>query len=160
MLQRAQRKRRGGGAGGFTLLEVLVGLALFAWAAVVLGAAYVNVLNSYRIIGEHGEFDQDLRVVRSHLLLEPDLEKAEEGGEVRLPGERVAQWHAEVEPAQVADLFHVLFACEIRAPEREEPFSFEQRLTLLRPSWSDPIERDAILEESRQRLEQWRRNWP
>ena len=31
---------------GFTLLEVLMALLIFALAAAVLGAAYVNVLNS------------------------------------------------------------------------------------------------------------------
>ena len=35
---------------GFTLVEVLVALAIFALGAVVLGSAYLNVLNSYEAV--------------------------------------------------------------------------------------------------------------
>jgi prepilin-type N-terminal cleavage/methylation domain-containing protein len=34
----------------FTLLEVLIALAIFALAAVVLGATYVNALNAYEAV--------------------------------------------------------------------------------------------------------------
>ena len=35
---------------GFTLVEVLVALCIFAMAAVVLGSAYVNVLTGYEVV--------------------------------------------------------------------------------------------------------------
>ena len=35
---------------GFTLLEVLVGIAILAMAAVVLGAAYVNTLGAHEAV--------------------------------------------------------------------------------------------------------------
>ena len=39
---------------GFTLIEVLVSLAIFALAAVVLSVAYLNIIGSYRAMaGRH-----------------------------------------------------------------------------------------------------------
>ena len=37
-------------AAGFSLLEVLVALMIFALSAIVLGSTYVNILNSYEAV--------------------------------------------------------------------------------------------------------------
>src|SRR5688500_13870574 len=49
---------------GFTLVEVLVALCIFAMAAVVLGASYLNVLNSYEIVSRGMQVNEDFAFAR------------------------------------------------------------------------------------------------
>jgi len=136
----------------FTLIEVLVALAIFALAAVVLGAAYVNVLTSYDAVSRRSEHEQELRLVRAVVLAEPDRTVVEQGGPFPLPDGRTAQWTATVEEAAVADLFRVKFRCEIAEPGRTEPWVREEEFSLLRPTWSDPAARDRLRQQSQQKL--------
>jgi general secretion pathway protein I len=134
----------------FTLLEVLVALAIFAVAAVVLGATYVNVLANYSAAAARQEHEQDLRFVRVPLLSEPDRRKAEAGGELALSAGGTARWTAAVAETRVADLFRVHWRCEIRTTSL--PWVREENFLLLRPTWSDPAAREKLREASRQRL--------
>jgi general secretion pathway protein I len=138
---------------GFTLIEVLVALAIFALAAVVLGGAYVNVLTSYDAVSRRQEHEQDLRLVRALVLAEPDRKIVEEGGTLTLPGNRTAAWTAQLEETTVADLFRVAFRCEIRDSGSGAPWEREEVFLLLRPTWSDPAERDRLRQESLKRLQ-------
>jgi general secretion pathway protein I len=140
-------------ARAFTLIEVLVALAIFALAAVVLGAAYVNILTSYDAVARRQEHEQDLRLVRAAILTEPDRTQLTPGGDLRLPGNRSAHWAVRIEPAAVADLFRVTLRTEIREPERNEPWVREETFQLLRPTWSDGAERDRLRADSLRRLE-------
>jgi general secretion pathway protein I len=137
----------------FTLIEVLVSLAIFALAAVVLGATYVNVLTGYAAVAQRNAHDQDLRLVRAVVLGEPDRKKAEAGGDQTLPGNRTAHWEAKIEEAGVADLFRLQFRCEIRDPAQPQSWAGEETFLLLRPTWSDPAARDRLREAARARLE-------
>ena len=136
----------------FTLIEVLVSLAIFAGAAVVLGATYVNVLSSYDAVARRSEHEEDVAFVRSAVLEEPDRKTVEQGGDFTLPGNRTAHWEATVTEAAVADLFQVHFHCEIREPARSQPWVREETFMLLRPTWSDPTIRDNLRQNSRDRL--------
>lgn len=140
----------------FTLIEVLVSLAIFALAAVVLGTTYVNVLTGYEAVAKRNEHEQDLRLVRAALLGEPDRKKAEAGGELALPDNRVARWEAKIEESEVADLFQIGFRCEIRDPVSSQPWVRTESFRLLRPTWSDPATRDKLRQASRERLEKSR----
>ena len=142
----------------FTLIEVLVSLAIFALAAVVLGATYLNVLTGYAAVAQRNGHDQDLRLVRTVVLAEPERKKAEAGGEVALPGNRTAHWEAKIEEADVADLFSVRWRCEIRDPAQPQSWTQEESFLLLRPTWSDPAVRDRLREAARTKLETGRRN--
>ena len=134
----------------FTLLEVLVALTIFAVAAVVLGATYVNVLANYTAAAARHEHAQDLRFVRVPLLNEPDRRKTEAGGELALPSGGTARWSATVAETTVADLFRVRWRCEIRTGGL--PWVREETFLLLRPTWSDPAAREKLRAASRQRL--------
>jgi general secretion pathway protein I len=137
----------------FTLIEVLVSLAIFALAAVILGATYVNVLTSYAAVAKLNAHEQDLRFVRGTILLgEPDRKEIEKGGELALPDNRRARWEAEIEETTVADLFRVKLRCEVSDPARGEPWKGEENFLLLRPTWSDPAVRDRLRQESQARL--------
>ena len=136
----------------FTLLEVLVSLAIFALAAVVLGATYVNALNAYGTAARHDEYAEDLRFVRAALLTEPDRDKAAAGGDLDLGDNKRAHWTADITPTGTADLFTVVWHCEINDPARREPYRAAQTLLLLRPTWSDPVERSKLLDQAKERI--------
>jgi general secretion pathway protein I len=137
----------------FTLLEVLVALAIFALGAVVLGSAYLNVLNSYEAVSRGRQVSEDFAFARHLVLTEPDRLKLEQGGEFETANGRRARWTVEIESTTLADLFKVAFTCEIPDPTRIEPDKQVQTFVLLRPTWSiDAMERSKLKEETKTRI--------
>lgn len=136
----------------FTLIEVLVSLAIFALAAVVLSVAYLNIIGSYRSLGAQHQSDEDWKLLRAVVLTEPELAKVEEGGRIALPDGRQLNWKAEVEATNVADLFLLTLEAEVPASGDTEQWQQRQVLHLLRPGWSVPAEREELREKTRQRI--------
>jgi len=136
----------------FTLLEVLVALAIFALAAVVLGATYVNALNAYEAASRRNEYDQDLRFVRMAVLTQSDRDKVEEGGQMDLGDNKRATWQADIASTGTVDLFAVTWTCTITDPARPQPYKVSQTFMLLRPTWSDPVERSQLLADAKDRI--------
>lgn len=141
---------------GFTLIEVLVSLAVFALAAVVLSAAYLNVLSSYQAAARRQQSDEDWRWVRAAVLTEPERVKLEQGGQVALPGGRNVPWTVEIEPTEIADLFTVVLRASFEQPPQGEAAEREEKFMVLRPGWSDPAERDKLRAATKARLEEGR----
>jgi len=137
---------------GFTLLEVLVALAIFALAAVVLGATYVNALNAYEAASRRNQYDEDLRFVRTAVLTQSDRDKVEEGGQVDLGNNRRATWQADIASTGTADLFAVTWTCTITDAAKPEPYKRTQTFMLLRPTWSDAVERSQLLADAKDRI--------
>lgn len=137
---------------GFTLIEVLVSLAIFALAAVVLSVAYLNIIGSYRTASSHQQSEEDWKLLRAVVLTEADPKKVEEGGRISLPGGRQLTWTAKIEPTEVADLFKLTLEADAPAAGSTEAWKHQQVLHLLRPGWSDPAERDRLREITRQRI--------
>lgn len=144
------------GASGFTLIEVLVSLAVFALAAVVLSAAYLNVLSSYQASARRQQDDEDWRWVRAAVLTEPERVKLEQGGQVALPGGRNVPWTVEIEPTAIADLFTIVLRASFEPATKDGPAGREERFMVLRPAWSDPAERDKLRAATKARLEEGR----
>ena len=138
---------------GFTLLEVLVSIAIFAFASVVLGSAYMNILNSYEAVSRGAQIGEDFAFARQLVLTEPDRQKIEQGGEFDTAAGRRAKWSVEIESTNIADLFNVGFTCEIADPTRLEPERLVQTFRLLRPTWViDAAERGKLKEDSKTRI--------
>lgn len=137
---------------GFTIVEVLCALAIFTLAAVVLGGAYVNVLNSYFVMSRTVRSEDDLKFARSALLAESDLKKAEEGADFTTTEGRRVRWSATIEPTSVADLFTVIFRCEIGGLGVEAATTVEQSFRVLRPTWSEAGEHDKLRAEAQKRI--------
>lgn len=135
----------------FTLIEVLVSLAIFGLASVVLGATYVNVLANYRAALKRPARQAELTLLRPALLAEPDRARAEQGADQPLPGNRAARWRSRIEETVIADLFEVTFEWEITEPGGA-PVTGREKFMLLRPTWSDPSVRERLREASRQRV--------
>jgi general secretion pathway protein I len=140
----------------FTLIEVLVSLAIFAVAAVSLGAAYSNVLLSRIAMKQDEQRLDDRSRCRAALLETPGFEDVEAGGEIHLPGGRTARWEGKIEATSVSDLFAVQLTAEIEAADGGEAEEFAETRMLLRPTWSIPSDRQKIRDEARQRLEKER----
>lgn len=138
----------------FTLLEVLVALAIFVMMAIVLGAAYVNILNAYELAGRSVTRDEDVRFSRAALLAEADRDTAEQGATFDGGNGRRVQWKAAIEPTGTADLFTVTFTCEINAPELPKPEITRETFRVLRPTWSEPAERDKLRAAAKARITQ------
>ncbi len=139
---------------GFTLLEVIVALAIFALAAVVLGSAYVNVLNAYETVARGNQADEDVRFARAQLLAEPDHDTAEKGGDFVSPGGRQVRWHATIVSTAMADLFTVTFVCELAAESASGggTQTVTENFTVLRPTWADPTENTKLKQDAQDRI--------
>ena len=137
----------------FTLLEVLVALTIFALSAIVLGGAYMNVLNSYAIATRSEQISEDVAFARSLVLTEPDRTKLEKGGDFDTAAGRHAKWSVEIASTTIADLFTITFTCEIEDPTQTEPQKKVQSFTVLRPTWSiDAGERSKLRQDARTRI--------
>ena len=139
---------------GFTILEVLASLAIFAIAAIVLGAAYVNVLNGYQLAERSTQINADVRFAREILFYQSDLDKVEEGGDFETADGRQVSWIAEVAPTLIADLFEVTFEVRIQPEGMGDRELFTERFRTLRPTWSEEDEREKLRQESRDRITQ------
>ena len=141
---------------GFTLIEVLMSLAIFALAAVSLGAAYSNVLMGRLALKQDEQRLDDLARCRAALLETPGFDDVEAGGDIHLPGGRTAHWQGKIEATAVSDLFAVQLTAEIEQVDGGDVEEFTETRMLLRPTWSIPSDRQKIRDEARQRLEKER----
>lgn len=135
----------------FTLIEVMVALAIFALAAVVLGATYVNILTSYAVIDRDRDADEDVRFACSQLRAIPDLLTAQAGDQFDSTNNRHVVWTATIAPTNIADLFTVTFNCEITG-DGPDPKKITQTFTLFRPTWSDAVQRSQLLQDAKDRI--------
>jgi general secretion pathway protein I len=136
--------------GGFTLIEVLVALMIFSLTAVVMGAAYLNVLNSYEVAQRSNENDGDVDFARSLLLTISDLPTAQSGSEFD-DGDRHVKWTADIETTNTTDLFTVTFTCVITDPKAPNK-TVTESFMLVRPTWSDPTERSTLRSNAASRI--------
>lgn len=137
---------------GFTLVEVVISLGILSLAGVVLATGFASFLHSYDLANRRNSRAGDIALVRAALLAEAQLETVESWNDLTLPGDTRARWRATVTPTQLADLFQV--ACEVELTNPREPgtFTMTLNLTLLRPTWSQPDERETLRAASRDRL--------
>ena len=136
----------------FTLIEVMVSLAVFAFSAIVLAASYVHVLNAYARANDATLVDQDVRFARQMLFREAELEEVEEGREFESAEGRRVAWRAIVEPTLVPDLFEVNFICEVDGGTGGERKVVEERFRMLRPTWSEDDDREQLAADLQDRV--------
>jgi prepilin-type N-terminal cleavage/methylation domain-containing protein len=137
----------------FSLVEVLVALTIFALSAVILGSAYVNVLNAYAVAGRFAQTNEDVVFARSLVMTQPDITKLQDGGEFEGSGGRRVKWSAEITPTTTADLFTVVFTCEVAEATGTQADKTVQTFMLLRPTWSiDPAARSQLRQDAKARI--------
>lgn len=139
---------------GFSLVEVMVALAIFGLASLVLAASYLNVMTSYQSSTKGLLEDPDLAYARDQLLQMANLTDAENGLEYDTPDNppldpaRHVKWTADIEPfsgstqTPPTDLFTVTLTLVDTAPGAQ-PKTVVDVFQLLRPTWSDPTTRST-----------------
>lgn len=137
---------------GFTLIEVVIAVALFAMAATVLSSTFVNALLAREHVQNNDLHNADIRAVRLQLLLQPNLEDAEDGNDLETLNSGEATWSAEIEPMEVVDLFRVMLQIEFHEPLENQEATYSEVLYLLRPTWSEAGERSDLLQEKTDEL--------
>jgi general secretion pathway protein I len=144
---------RGAPRAGFTLVEVLIALAVFAMAAVVLGSSYLNILNSYTAASRGARLNEDFAFARQLVITEPDRTKLEDGGEFDNADGRRVKWSVDITSSNEADVYNVAFTCEVDDPSTPEPQKLVQNFMLLRPTWViDQAEHDKLKADAKQRI--------
>jgi len=137
---------------GFTLIEVVIAVALFAMATTILTSSFVNALLASERSQSNETRAADIRAVRLQLLLETNLEDATAGDLIETLGNGEAIWQAEIEPTEVVDLFRVQLSIEFQDPQEDQNETHQESLYLLRPTWSEQAERSALLEDKKNAL--------
>lgn len=126
-------------------------LMIFGLTAVVMGGAYLNVLNSYEAAQRSNKNDGEVSFARSQLLAIADLQTAQTGAEFD-DGDRHVKWTSEIEPTTTTDLFTVTFTCVISDPSASGPRTVVETFMLMRPTWSDPTERTTLRQNAATRI--------
>jgi hypothetical protein len=138
-------------------MEVALATALFGTALILLTSAFANALTAMNAMRREAGDEPMFGFLRSKIITVPDIDNFEEGEELYLPDGDSANWTAEVAPTGVADLFRVRLMMEIERRDDRDKVSRTETLYLLRPTWSESVERADIIEEAARALETSRR---
>lgn len=142
-----------GSARAFSLIEVVIAVAIFGMAASVLLSAFTNALLARERGVSNDQLNEDIRAVRMQLLLEPNFEDAEDGDTYETLSSGLATWEAQIEPTNIVDLFRVELRMDFTDPPEDLPQNHQETLFLLRPTWSESDERSDLLQDKREDLE-------
>ena len=137
----------------FTLIEVLVALVIFGLSGLVLASAYVNVLSAHQAALQRDVNAGDLRLVREAVRAEPSPDKIIAWNDLALPEDRKARWKVTLTPTPVADLFDVAVEIELNGKDGKRQ-TLTDNCRLLRPTWSQPADRDTLRAAARSKLAQ------
>ncbi len=137
---------------GFSLIEVLIALALFAVCSNLIASAFINALLARERNPESNYQDIAIDTVRKQLLLEKNFEDAEEGGTITLLKKGEASWTVEIYPTDIIDLFECRLDIEFLESENPNQETYSETLYLLRPTWSESGERSSLLQEKKDAL--------
>ncbi len=144
--------------GGFSLIEVVIAVAIAGIAFFALTQTFFNILLTLDDLESESDIQKDIRFVRRQIIQIQERDELEEGGEIETLDLGSAEWRVELEETTVVDLFRLELAVEFENPEGDEPINYEEILFLLRPTWSDPIDSSEILAEAKDRIEDLARN--
>lgn len=144
----------------FTLIEVLISLAILGLAAVALGAAYANTLAAHAAIAQRATGGSAMDFLRDQILNEPERDKVEKGGDLALPDDRRLRWEARIEEAAVPDLFKVTVTARLSGGDLRTEVEETETLMVLRPTWSDGQRREQLRSDWRAAREKAREAAP
>jgi prepilin-type N-terminal cleavage/methylation domain-containing protein len=140
---------------GFTILEVLVSVLIFAGAATVLVASYINILGNFEASRIKTNFEEELAYVRSELQIISDPELAVDGAEFDMGNGVTGLWWSEFEMTEVPNLFSVFLYVNM-LDDKGTKTDLTQQFYLLRPSWGEPDEVDLAREDLQERMADFR----
>lgn len=146
---------------GFTIIEVLLALAIFGAAATVLTFAFTNSVIALQRQQPNRHWEADLQFVRRQVLQAESIDDLEEGDEIDSLSSGEIKWEAtEIELTNLIDYYKVTIEYEIEdAPEGMEQHT--EVLYLLRPAWSEGEfagDRQELLQDKQQKLNNHRQS--
>ena len=146
---------------GFSLIEVLLSLALLGIGVVVLAQALVNAITAVGSLEANDSVFYDVEFVARQALMVGDRIEFEDGGEVPLPNNNTAQWSVEVEETQTLDLLKVALTVELPESDTYPEFNDTFTVYIYRRGWMDPTDRDILVNEKKENREakRFRRQW-
>ncbi len=136
------------GCSAFTLLEVLVALALFAAVSALIAQTCANLLQSRWVLsasqrGDHA-FEQ---WAINEILTTGSRDDLESGGSFNLPDQRSVAWNAHISPVGMIDTFNVALQLEWRDGQNFVSRVHGIDVHVYRPGWMTPQEREGIMRE-------------
>ena len=149
-----------GRSAAFSLIEVVIAVAISGIAFFVLTQTFFNVLLTLEGLESQSDYQKDVRFVRREIIQIADRDELEAGGEITTLDLGEAEWFVEIEETEIVELFKVFLEIEFENPDGD-PIEYRETLYLMRPTWSDPIESSAILAEARDAIleENMKRDW-
>ena len=130
----------------FTLIEVILALAIFTLAITTLSQSVVNTLQVKSKMIQGQKQEHDLRLLRQEILNLSERETIEDGGRFQSHYQGNINWQARIEPLELLDLFRLTIT--VSFPEEDK----EMELYVLRPSWTTVSERQLQTSDARKRV--------
>lgn len=128
----------------FTLLEVVAALSLFVFCASVLLETMGNARTAVDTVSRADNDDANLRLIFQKILRAPDTITATRDGALSTPEGVRLRWSCEISPANAVDLHRVTVRV-VRESNGSDTEPKEHTLYAVRPAWSDPVKREALL---------------
>lgn len=147
------RHRTPQGGPGFSLLEVLVALALFAIIAAVVAQTSANLIQSRLALASTRQADGAISrwALQTILQTEP-RDELESGGILALPNGDSVHWTADLTAVEMIDVFSLALTLEWRDSHGFTAPVHTLSTTIHRPGWMTAQEREAVM---RERQDKW-----
>lgn len=120
----------------FTLIEVVIALAIFAIASVVLSQGFMEGIISL----ERFDFIQDLGetqgMIKRHILSIEDKEILLKGGNFKLLSMGTVEWRVQLEKTDLKDLYRMQIELEIK----EKKQLIKEQVFVFKPEWGSVID--------------------
>lgn len=139
----------------FSLIEVLVALAIFALAVGSLASSVRNAIHGLEVTKSDAHKNQLYRFTLRQVLMIEERDEVESGGQVETPEDGPVDWDAEIEETEILDLFELTVSMSL-ADDRpsfssNDPLRTE-KLYVFRPGWSDGLDRSTLLTDKQDAL--------
>ena len=146
---------------GFSLIEVLLSLALLGIGVGVLAQALVNAINAVGSLESYDSLYHDVEFVARQAMIVSNRQEFEDGGDVPLPNNNTAQWTAEIEETETLDLIKVDLTVDLPESDTYPEFNNTFTIYIYRKSWMEPIDREILVNEKKENreAERFRRQW-
>ena len=137
---------------GFSLIETVAAVALFALAGFAISQACYNMLAPMALADKDCAKDANIEMCLAEISKVSDYEALDDGLDVDCPDNQRYRVYAEFAPTPVLDLFEL--DVKILSPKEE----YRRKLLVVRPNWyENASDRDDLKEDRSDYLEQKRR---
>ncbi len=137
----------------FSIIEVIVAIALFALAGFAISQACYNMTAPMMMKDKDSESDANLELALAEILKVSDYDALDDGIDVDGIDGETYRVYGEFEQTEILDLFKL--KVNITSPRK----NYERTLLVIRPKWYENIsDRDDLKEDRVDLLDQKRRN--